>query len=88
MGLSNGSSKARNYTQTINQNQGGGNKKAGLPPQVGKTQWSYIEMQYSAGKCPVTISNYSVMRYPQSCISRPIGHMVNLDYWKYPGIPN
>lgn len=42
MGLPNSSSKSRNYTLTTNSNQGGGNKKAGLPYQIGRGTWSSI----------------------------------------------
>lgn len=36
MGLSNSAKRASSYSQTINQNQGGGNKKAGFPYIVGR----------------------------------------------------
>ena len=37
MGLSNGAKKARNYSSIVVRNQGGGNDKAGLPYQVGRS---------------------------------------------------
>jgi hypothetical protein len=36
MGLSNSAIRARSYSQTINSNQGGGNKKAGFPYMIGR----------------------------------------------------
>lgn len=40
MGLSNGAKKARNYSSIITQNQGGGDKKAGFPYQIGRESWT------------------------------------------------
>jgi hypothetical protein len=42
MGLSNGAKKARNYSSIITQNQGGGDKKAGFPYQIGRESWTSI----------------------------------------------
>ena len=54
MGLSNGAKKARSYSQTINQNQGGGNKKAGFPYIVGRgwqTSIAFNNTNVVQGKC-------------------------------------
>jgi hypothetical protein len=42
MGLANAAKRARFYTSTTNQPQGGGNKKAGFPYQIGRTSWTPI----------------------------------------------
>jgi hypothetical protein len=54
MGLSNESIKARSYSQTINQNQGGGNKKAGFPYMIGRetnTSIAFNNTNVVLGKC-------------------------------------
>ena len=70
MGLSNAASRARNYSVIVNANQGGGNKKAGLPYQIGRDTWTSIFLRSTDpvyGKCcthkqimtmPFTPSNY------------------------------
>lgn len=42
MVLMNSAKKARNQASLVNQNQGGGMKKAGLPPTMAMTQWRWI----------------------------------------------
>ena len=42
MVLMNGTKKARYQSSIINQPQGGGMKKAGLPPTMAMTQWRWI----------------------------------------------
>ena len=80
MGLSNAASRARNYNTTINENQGGGNKKAGFAYQVGRNSWSSI---YINGGHPGQVSfrccNFAktmTTANPNVCISRPIGSTV------------
>lgn len=54
MGLSNASKKARSYSQTINQNQGGGNKKAGFPYMIGRetnTSIAFNNTNVVSGNC-------------------------------------
>jgi len=54
MGLSNGAKKARSYSQTINQNQGGGSKKAGFPYMIGRgwqTSIAFNNTNVVQGKC-------------------------------------
>ena len=54
MGLSNGAKRARFYNQTLNQNQGGGNKKAGFPNMVGRetnTSIAFNNTNVVTGKC-------------------------------------
>ena len=42
MVLMNSAKNARNQASIVNQNQGGGMKKAGLPPTMAMTQWRWI----------------------------------------------
>jgi hypothetical protein len=75
MGLSNAASRARNYGQIINQKQGGGDKKAGLPYQVGRTSWSSIFIDNQSA------FSLSMTKYPNVRLSRPMGSTVNVPYW-------
>ena len=50
MVLLNSAKRSRNAAQIVNQNQGGGPKKAGTPYQVGRTWWSSIHI----GDAPMT----------------------------------
>ena len=77
MGLSNGSSRARNYGQIINRNQGGGEKKAGLPFQVGRTAWETIYMKSDLKGLPAL----RITKNPNVRISRPMGSTINVPYW-------
>jgi hypothetical protein len=78
MGLSNAASRARNYVQNINQNQGGGDKKAGFPYQVGRSAWSsiFIDNQFR--------STLIMTKNPNVRINRPMGSTVRVPYWKFP----
>jgi hypothetical protein len=76
MGLSNGSSRARNYGQIINRNQGGGNKKAGLPFQIGHTSWESIYMRPDRQ----SLARLQVIK-PNARISRPVGSTMHVPYW-------
>ncbi len=85
MGLSNASSRARNYTRTANQNQGGGNKKAGFPGQVGRGWWTSIFLQSTdpiSGHC-CTKSDLATLRFTTTVNqSRPVGsNPQNYHYW-------
>lgn len=83
MGLSNSASRARNYTATENRNQGGGNKKAGLPPQVGRTAWDSIYLQcnrYQTRCCQLRTLQFTAN--PNVRPSRPIGSSVETAYWR------
>jgi hypothetical protein len=76
MGLSNASSRARNYTSTANQNQGGGSKKAGFPGQVGRGWWTSIFLQSTdpiSGHC-CTAKDFATLKFTGTVNqSRPIG---------------
>lgn len=86
MGLSNAAKRARFYDSTINQNQGGGNKKAGFPYQVGRTAWSSIYLMsnnYGVRCCKLSTLKFTAN--PNVRQSRPTGSPVdNNTYWKLP----
>lgn len=70
---------------TTGQNQGGGSKKAGLAPSVGKDSWMSIHIQSCDplnGKC-CDRTKMSQLRFTQPVSqSRPIGSRGNVSYWK------
>jgi hypothetical protein len=85
MGLSNAASRARNYSSTVNRNQGGGAKKAGFPGQVGRGWWTSIFLQSTdpiSGHC-CTKSDLATLRFTTTVNqSRPIGsNPQNYHYW-------
>lgn len=84
MGLSNAASRARNYSQTVNQPQGGGDKKAGFPYQVGRTHWTPIFLgcsQYQIRCCE--LKNLKLTANPNVRQSRPMGsNLTPNPYWK------
>jgi hypothetical protein len=76
MTLYNASSRARNAGSLINQNSGGGSKKAGLFPSVGNDSWTSVFYGKTPGKC-FTLGCSQTARYPNVCgFSRPIGSTV------------
>ena len=84
MGLSNAASKARNYSQTLNQNQGGGSKKAGFPFMIGRESWTSISFRSTSpadGNC-AQLSCYQTTSplFPLTCAPRPIGRKTST-YW-------
>jgi len=82
MGLSNASKRARNYSQTTNQNQGGGSKKAGFPSMVGRTSSTSVALNSTSpvsGRC-CKLSSYQTTLFPLTCAARPIGRNVST-YW-------
>ena len=84
MGLSNAAKTARNYSQIIVQNQGGGNKKAGLKPTVGTgyMRTTYYKQNYKIGKC-CSLTQLQFTANPNVCVSRPISSNVQFnDYWR------
>ena len=93
MGLSNAASRARNYSVTVNQNQGGGSKKAGFPFIVGRTanvsrQFGCTNVQNgdSTNNRCCGLKGYQTTLFPNVNISRNIGRGTNADYWKVPGL--
>ena len=84
IGLSNGSKRSR-YGQTVNQNQGGGSKKAGFPYQVGRTMWTGIALNTNVVKSNCCkISQMNTLSFTKLHESRPIGSDVraNRSYWR------
>ncbi len=81
MVLMNGTNRARRASSLVNQNSGGGNKKAGLFPQVGVDTWSSIAYgTHTPGHC-VTLACMRTTRPGKVCASRGIGSKVNTSYW-------
>lgn len=81
MTLYNAASRARNATSLVNRNSGGGDKKSGLFPQVGRTAWTSI---YYGSKptCCFSLARSRQARYPAVCsASRGIGS-TTLVGWK------
>ena len=76
MTLYNASSRARNATSTINQNSGGGNKKAGLYPLANTT--ANVKQLYRTHGIPRPASVMQMTLNPNVCQSRP--------GWVRPGI--
>jgi hypothetical protein len=79
MGLSNGASKARNYSSTVNQNQGGGNKKAGFAFQVGRSSWTSVAFASHGVNTP--LKNLQMTMNPNVKQSRPVGTTTGISYW-------
>ena len=89
IGLANASKKARNAGAIVNRNQGGGDKKAGFPYQVGRNHWTSIFLGATDpghGRCPATLACLSKTLVFTS-LSRPVGSWVSGNsYWKMPNI--
>ena len=83
MGLSNAAKRARNYDLTINQNQGGGDKKAGFPHTIGRDSWTSIYMG-TAGNPAVRCCSLRDLQFtfnPNVKQHRPIGSNPLTPYW-------
>ena len=81
MGLSNGAKRARMYSSTINQNQGGGSKKAGFPYIVGRDSWVSVYLgSNNVQKC-MSLPCLKVTRNPWVRQNRPMGSPLNVPYW-------
>lgn len=88
IGLSNSAKRSSNYGQTVNQNQGGGSKKAGFPYQVGRGWRTNIAFQDQAvGSCTNLKQLQTLCFTYQVSQSRNIGSSVtaNISYYKVPG---
>ena len=83
IGLANSAKNSR-YAGTItNQEQGGGDKKAGLPSQVG---FNYLVPIYRRERgLPRPLPFYQTVVFPLANISRPIGRNNNQPYWHISG---
>jgi len=85
MVLYNASKKARNATSIVNQNQGGGEKKAGFPYQVGRSSATTVAFNMTTpvyGKC-CKLSAFNTTIFPLAKFSRPIGTSYSANYRKF-----
>ena len=90
MGLSNAASRARNYSVIVNANQGGGNKKAGLPHQIGREWWTSIFLGATDpvhGKCCSQNQQMTMRFTPSNYQARPVGGSVTVAQSYYRSIP-
>ena len=65
--------RARNISSLQNANQGGGPKKPGLFPSVGKDSWTNVAYGITPGHCSMTLACIQTARGPLACASRPVG---------------
>ena len=87
MVLMNGSTKARNVSSLVNQNTGGGNKKAGLVYQVGRGSYASVVMGTKTGvvnnNC-CSLKKLQLTVNPNVKLSRPVGSVLGNSgntYW-------
>jgi hypothetical protein len=67
------------------QNQGGGDKKAGFPYQVGRPASTYGTPAYWYGiQQPLSVWNPVFGTYRVANISRPVGSTSRVPYWRLP----
>lgn len=83
IGLANSAKAARYSGTTTNQNQGGGDKKAGFAYQVGRDHWTQIYFTERGINRPLPQLQQIV--FPLANISRPIGRNNNAPYWQITG---
>jgi hypothetical protein len=73
------------------QNQGGGDKKAGFPYQIGRESWTSVAFHTKNavvnGTC-CSLKSYQTMIYTNVQQSRPIGSNVKTTYWRPIGLYN
>lgn len=74
MVLSNGTSKAKSISSIVNQSQGGGSKKAGLPP--GRT--AAVNVAFAIRGYQQTTARMATTANPNVCMSRPTGMIANV----------
>jgi hypothetical protein len=86
----NSSTKARNVSSLVNQNTGGGNKKAGLAYQVGRESYTSVIMGTKTGiinnNC-CSLKKLQLTFNPNVKISRPVGSVIGNSgntYWSIP----
>jgi len=83
MVLSNSAKRARYQNTIMNQNQGGGSKKAGLVPLATKTHAKMLALRNR--HYPQSRAFMAMTMNPRVSQSANIGRRVNLDYWHVPG---
>ena len=76
--------KTASIQSIVNQNQGGGDKKAGFPYQIGRIWGVSIALHTTApisGQC-CNLTKVNTLQFTrQPNISRPIGSVGNVPYW-------
>ena len=83
-----GTKTTSSISSLCNQNQGGGDKKAGFPYQVGRIMWTSIALgTYPFSPHCCTLKNLQTLRFTvQPNISRPIGSTLQpTPYWRVTG---
>lgn len=77
MVLMNASNKARYSKSITNQNQGGGDKKAGFPHMIGRESWESVALgttrNGSGPFCYCKLSTYQTSLFPKVNVSLPVG---------------
>jgi hypothetical protein len=75
-----------NSNSVTNQFQGGGDKKAGFPYQVGRDSWVSIAFNSCdplSSQPHCTLAKWSITKKPLANISRPIGSTISPNpYWR------
>ena len=86
IGLANSAKRSRFLGETVNQPQGGGNKKAGFPYQVGRSWWTSIFFDGTDpvhGHCADLKCLNKTLVF--TSVSRPVGSWTNANtYWHLP----
>lgn len=81
-----GPNRTSSISSIVNQNQGGGNKKAGLPQQIGRSYWFPIALTTHQSRNTLYDVNgiFGLQRTvnPNICQSRPVSSWTNGNtYW-------
>jgi hypothetical protein len=76
IGLSNSAKRSANYGSTVNQNQGGGSKKAGIVPTSNESVATKLAFNHYG--YPKSVYVMSLTRFPKTSQSRPIGPVANV----------
>ena len=91
MVLMNGTKRARHVSSVVNQAQGGGNKKAGFGPQVGRESYTSVVMGITTavqtGKCCMlsTLQKTSSINANVKQSRNTGSSQGNMRYWSIPG---
>jgi hypothetical protein len=89
IGLADSSKRARYAGSLVNRNQGGGDKKAGFPYQVGRSHWTSIFFGTSDpvhGRCATLPCLSRTLVFTN--LSRPVGSWTEGNtYWRIKGAP-
>lgn len=86
--FSSSSRSKMNSSHATTQNQGGGDKKAGFPGQVGRESWTSVALRSTDpmhGHC-CRLVNMQINLFPNASISKPIGSTYKPNtYFTVPG---